>query len=90
MRAGLKHGTRSVAAQKNLMQRVGLVLGPVLFILINFLDLEPGNPAVTRMAAVAALMYAFDDRLGALGLRPAINAFRIISKPTPASATKSL
>ncbi len=42
--------------QKNLMQRIGLALGPVLFVVINFLDLEPGNPALTRMAAVAALM----------------------------------
>ena len=42
--------------QKNLMQRIGLALGPVLFIVINLLDLEPGNPALTRMAAVAALM----------------------------------
>ena len=45
-----------MAAQKNLTQRIGLALGPILFIVINFLDLEPGNPAVTRMAAVAALM----------------------------------
>ena len=42
--------------QKNLMQRIGLALGPVLFVAINLLDLEPGNPALTRMAAVAALM----------------------------------
>ena len=45
--------------EKNLMQRIGLALGPILFIVINFLDLEPGNPAVTRMAAVAALMAAW-------------------------------
>jgi sodium-dependent dicarboxylate transporter 2/3/5 len=45
-----------MAAQKNLMQRVGLALGPALFVLINFPDLEPGNPAVTRMAAMAVLM----------------------------------
>ena len=38
--------------QKNLMQRIGLALGPILFIVINFLDLEPGNPALTRMAGV--------------------------------------
>ncbi len=42
--------------EKNLIQWVGLILGPILFILVNFLDLEPGNPVVTRMAAVAALM----------------------------------
>jgi sodium-dependent dicarboxylate transporter 2/3/5 len=46
-------------SQKNRMQRVGLILGPILFIAISFLDLEPGNPAVTRMAAVAALMAAW-------------------------------
>jgi sodium-dependent dicarboxylate transporter 2/3/5 len=45
-----------MAAQKNQMQRIGLALGPVLFILINLIDLDPGNPAATRMAAVAALM----------------------------------
>jgi sodium-dependent dicarboxylate transporter 2/3/5 len=44
---------------KSVTQWVGLVLGPILFVLINFLDLEPGNPAVTRMAAVAALMAAW-------------------------------
>lgn len=42
--------------KKSPMQRVGLALGPILFIVINFLDLEPGNPSVTRMAGVAALM----------------------------------
>jgi hypothetical protein len=38
-----------MAGQKNLIQQIGLALGPVLFVLINLLDLEPGNPAVTRM-----------------------------------------
>ncbi len=35
---------------------VGLILGPVVFLAILLLDLQPGDPAVTRMAAVAALM----------------------------------
>lgn len=34
----------------------GLILGPVFFLVILFLDLEPGRPVVTRMAAVAVLM----------------------------------
>ena len=38
------------------MQKVGLILGPALFLVTNLFDLEPGNPAVTRMAAVALLM----------------------------------
>ena len=38
-------------------QRVGLVLGPVLFLaVVLLLDLTPGNPLPTRMAAVAVLM----------------------------------
>ena len=37
-------------------QRVGLWLGPLLFLLMLLLDLEPGRPEVTRMAAVAVLM----------------------------------
>lgn len=37
-------------------QRIGLWLGPVLFLIISFMDLQPGNPAATRMAAVAVLM----------------------------------
>ena len=36
--------------------RVGLVLGFALFFITLLLDLQPGNPAATRMAAVAALM----------------------------------
>ena len=39
-----------------MMQRVGLVLGPLLFLVATLLDFEPGNPALTRMAAVALLM----------------------------------
>ncbi len=38
------------------MQKVGLILGPALFFVTTLFDLEPGNPAVTRMAAVALLM----------------------------------
>ena len=35
---------------------VGLILGPALFLIILACDLEPGNPAATRLAAIAALM----------------------------------
>ncbi len=38
------------------LQNAGVILGPVLFFLMLLLDLEPGNPVVTRMAAVALLM----------------------------------
>jgi sodium-dependent dicarboxylate transporter 2/3/5 len=42
---------------KTLSQKIGLILGLVLFLtVILYLDLEPGKPIVTRMAAVAALM----------------------------------
>jgi sodium-dependent dicarboxylate transporter 2/3/5 len=42
---------------RNRMQKVGLILGPVLFLtVLLFLDLAPGNPLPTRMAAVAVLM----------------------------------
>ena len=44
---------------KTVSQKIGLILGPILFILILLLDLEPGKPIVTRMAAVAALMAAW-------------------------------
>ena len=37
-------------------QRVGLWLGPALFLLMLLFDLEPGRPEITRMAAVAVLM----------------------------------
>ena len=37
-------------------QTVGLILGPVLFLALFFLELKPGDPVVSRMAAVAALM----------------------------------
>ena len=38
------------------MQRAGLILGILLFLVTMLFDFEPGNPAVTRMAAVALLM----------------------------------
>ncbi len=42
---------------KHMTQKAGLLLGPLLFIIIIlFYDLDPENPIVTRMAAVAALM----------------------------------
>jgi len=42
---------------KSTPQKIGLILGPVLFfIVILFFNLEPGKPIVTRMAAVALLM----------------------------------
>lgn len=40
-----------------LSRRVGRWLGPLVFgFILLFVDLKPGNPEVTRMAAVAALM----------------------------------
>ncbi len=44
------------AASRSRAQKIGLLLGPLLFFLLLFLDLEPGKPVVTRMAAVAVLM----------------------------------
>lgn len=42
---------------KSLSQKIGLILGLVLFFWIIFcFDFDPENPLVTRMAAVAALM----------------------------------
>ncbi len=38
------------------MQRAGLILGLLLFFVTALFDFEPGNPAGTRMAAVALLM----------------------------------
>ena len=42
--------------QRSVLQKLGLVLGPVLFFLVLMLDIDPANPLVDRMAAVAALM----------------------------------
>jgi len=44
---------------RNTSQKIGLVLGPLLFAATLFLNLDPSNPAVTRMAAVAVLMAAW-------------------------------
>jgi len=48
---------RRIKTPNSLKRRIGLFLGPVvfLFILVAF-DLDPDRPEVTRMAAVAALM----------------------------------
>ena len=44
-------------SSRSLSQQIGIILGPLLFLLVLLLvDLEPGRPAVTRMAAVAVLM----------------------------------
>jgi solute carrier family 13 (sodium-dependent dicarboxylate transporter), member 2/3/5 len=45
-----------MANRKSTSQRIGLILGPLLFIAVSFMDLQPGNPVATRMAAVALLM----------------------------------
>ena len=42
--------------KRNKMQMTGLILGPILFAAIWMMDLNPGKPEVTRMAAIAALM----------------------------------
>ncbi|MFC1822549.1 SLC13 family permease [Thermodesulfobacteriota bacterium] len=44
------------AQSKTTAQKIGLFLGPILFILMLMIDLDPGKPIVTRMAAVAILM----------------------------------
>lgn len=38
------------------MNKIGLILGPVLFVVVLLLDIAPENPAAARMAAVAVLM----------------------------------
>jgi sodium-dependent dicarboxylate transporter 2/3/5 len=43
-------------SRRALGPRIGLALGPLLFLGILFFDLSPGEPAVTRMAAVALWM----------------------------------
>lgn len=42
--------------QLTMLQKVGLILGPVLFFLTLLLDIDPGKPIVTRMAGVVVLM----------------------------------
>lgn len=37
-------------------KRIGLFLGPILFFLILLLELDPNNPKITKMAAIAVLM----------------------------------
>jgi sodium-dependent dicarboxylate transporter 2/3/5 len=46
----------TVLYSRTRLQQVGLVLGLMLFFLVLSLDLEPGRPVVSRMAAVAVLM----------------------------------
>lgn len=50
------HGDLPRRGDRSAGQRVGLLLGPVLFGLTLLLDLDPGEPRVTSMAAVAILM----------------------------------
>jgi len=45
--------------QRSFLQKLGLVLGPVLFFLVLMLDIDPGHPLVDRMAAVAVLMHFY-------------------------------
>jgi solute carrier family 13 (sodium-dependent dicarboxylate transporter), member 2/3/5 len=48
---------KQLSSKRSLGQRIGLFLGAALFFaIILFADFSPGNPAVTRMAAVALLM----------------------------------
>ena len=53
-----KDSTTDVAVKSDpLRSRIGLWLGPIVFLFILvFVDLQPGNPLVTRMFAVIALM----------------------------------
>jgi sodium-dependent dicarboxylate transporter 2/3/5 len=61
---------------RTLTQKIGLALGPLLFLVTLLFDLDPGRPVVTRMAAVAVLMAAWwiTDAipLAATGLLPMI------------------
>lgn len=46
-----------VAGDESLRSRIGLILGPLAFVFILlFVDLDPGNPLVTRMAAIVVFM----------------------------------
>ncbi len=48
---------KQLGAARSPSQKIGLALGALLFAgILFFADLDPGQPAVTRMAAVAALM----------------------------------
>ncbi|MDB9822919.1 SLC13 family permease [Deltaproteobacteria bacterium] len=44
---------------RNRLQKIGLLLGPILFFIMLMMELDPGRPFVTRMAAVAVLMAAW-------------------------------
>ena len=44
---------------KTTIQKIGLFLGPILFFIALMMELDPGSPKVTRMAAVAVLMAAW-------------------------------
>lgn len=46
----------AIIHQRTRVQLAGLILGPVLFLLMLSLDLNPDKPIVTSMAAVAVLM----------------------------------
>ena len=45
-----------VTSSMGLIQKLGLVLGPILALMMLLMDLDPGKPFVTRMAVVAVLM----------------------------------
>ena len=54
--AGAEHANATATTGRSRGQRVGLWLGPALFLLTLLVELEPGRPEITRMAAVAVLM----------------------------------
>jgi sodium-dependent dicarboxylate transporter 2/3/5 len=41
---------------KSMIQKIGLLLGPILFLIMLMIELDPGKPFVSQMAAVALLM----------------------------------
>jgi sodium-dependent dicarboxylate transporter 2/3/5 len=45
-----------IVNQRSRLQLAGLLLGPILFLLVLSLDLDPDKPIITSMAAVAVLM----------------------------------
>lgn len=49
-------GMKAAKNKRTKLQIVGLILGPVLFLVMLLIDLDPGKPVVARMAAVAILM----------------------------------
>jgi len=57
MTATPREGIKTAVSESVIRSRIGLWLGPLVFILILlFVELDPGNPQVTRMAAIVALM----------------------------------